>query len=111
VSRVGLGFRLTQNLGFLEKEGASLFHYFWGLNFDSCSSVVSPLVSLCRIFLSEEVWDVSRVGLGFRLTQNLGFRKKVRCEPFHYFWVLDFDGTLRSCPPCPCANILSEEVW
>jgi hypothetical protein len=40
---------------------------------------------------------VSRVGLGFCLTQNLGFclESKVRAS-FHYFFGLDFDGPLRS---------------
>jgi hypothetical protein len=63
-------------------------------------------------FLSEEVLDVSRVGLGFRLNlnQTLGLRlKKSRCEPLSFFWLLDFVGPLRSCPLGVLAGILIEE--
>jgi hypothetical protein len=43
VSRVGLG-SSTQNLGFfLRSKCEPLFIIFWGLDFDGCSSVVSPL--------------------------------------------------------------------
>jgi hypothetical protein len=64
-----------------------------------------PLVSLCRIFLSEEVWESSRV----RVSSNPKFRVLLRkvSASFHYFgvWIL----TLRS-SSCPVSNILSEEV-
>jgi hypothetical protein len=50
---------------------------------------------------------VSRV-VGFSSNPNLVFRK-VRCEPLS-FWGLIL--ICSSCVPwCPCANILSEEVW
>jgi hypothetical protein len=51
---------------------------------------------------------VSRVGLGFRLTQNLGFLRKVRCEPLSLFfgvWILTSLLFGRVSPWCPCANI------
>jgi hypothetical protein len=63
VSRVGLGFSSNPKFRVLEKSKVrASFHYFLGLDFDGCSSVVSPGV-LCRIFLSEEVWgrESSRV--------------------------------------------------
>jgi hypothetical protein len=43
------------------------------LGFVLTGPLLSPLVSLCRIFLSEEVWGRESSRLGFRLTQNLGF--------------------------------------
>jgi hypothetical protein len=73
---------------------------------------VSPLgVLVPNIFLSEEVWDVSRVGLGFSSNQNLGFlrKSKVRAS-FHYFFGVWFDGC-SWCPGVLVPNILSEEVW
>jgi hypothetical protein len=40
VSRVGLGFSSNQNLGFLRKSKVrASFHYFFGFDFDGCSSV------------------------------------------------------------------------
>jgi hypothetical protein len=45
VSRVGLGFSSTQNLGFfLEKQGEPL-SLFFGVDFDGCRSVVCPEVA------------------------------------------------------------------
>jgi hypothetical protein len=69
VSRVGLGFRLTtQNLGFLRKVRCEPL--IIGLDFDGCSSVVSPWCPCASIL--RRFGDVESVGL-FRLTQNLGF--------------------------------------
>jgi hypothetical protein len=48
----------------------SLFIIFWVLDFDGTSSVVSPWCPCAEHFV-EEVSDVSRGGLGFRLTQTL----------------------------------------
>jgi hypothetical protein len=57
----------------------------------------SCLLGVLPNILSEEVWDVSRVGYGFRLTQNLGFSEKSGASLFHYFW-FDFDGFSSSSP-------------
>jgi hypothetical protein len=61
-----------------------------GFDFDACSSVV-PLVVLSNI-LSEEVWDVSRVGLELSNPKFRVLLRKSRCA-LHSFFGFDFDGT------------------
>jgi hypothetical protein len=54
--------------------------------------------------LSEEVWDVSRVGLGF--LSNPKFRvllRKVRCEPLFIIF-LGFDLLSSPVSWCPCVE-------
>jgi hypothetical protein len=55
------------------------------------------LVSLSNI-LSEEVWDVSRVGLGFLVPPKFRVLEKVSASLFHYFGVWILTVALRSSP-------------
>jgi hypothetical protein len=48
---------------------------------------------------------VSRVGLGFRLTQNLGFLEKYKASLFSLFLGFDLTVALRSCPPLSFVRI------
>jgi hypothetical protein len=55
---------------------------------------------------------VSRVGLGFRLTQNLGVLKESKVRASFHFWVWILTVALRSCSSwCPCVEYFCEEVW
>jgi hypothetical protein len=92
---------------FLESKVRASF-IILGFDFDLASRS-SPLVSLCRIFLSEEVWDVSRVGLGFYPKFRFYLESKVRASSL--FWGLDFDAGSSVVPLVVLSNILSEEVW
>jgi hypothetical protein len=74
VSRVGLGFSSNPKFRvFLEKVGASLFSlFFWVWILTVALRSCVPWCP-CAEYFCLRIWDVSRVGLGFRLTQNLGF--------------------------------------
>jgi hypothetical protein len=80
VSRVGLGFRPTQNLGFSVRVRAS----FIILGFDLTVALRRLLVSLCRIFCLRRFGDESS-RLGFSSNPKRVFLRKARCEPLFIF--------------------------
>jgi hypothetical protein len=65
---------------------------------------VSPLVSLCRIFLSEEVWGRESSRVRFSSNPKFRFFLKSKCEFFSLFFCFDLTVALPCLPWCPCAE-------